>query len=182
MARVNLESSPEELRSALVRALLRNGTLHPGRVEEAFRRVPRHVFLPDVDIDLAYRDNSIPTKLLGGEIVSSSSQPAIMAIMLEQLALEPGQRVLEVGAGTGYNAALLAELAGESGQVTAIDLDLDTVLRARAALQQTGYGRVRVEQADGVAGYPELAPYDRIIATVGLGDIPLAFSSQLAVG
>ena len=177
------ETSPTQLREALVRALLRNSSLHPGPIEQAFRRVPRHLFLPDVDLDLAYRDTSIPTKLQGGEVVSSSSQPAIMAIMLEQLALERGQRVLEVGAGTGYNAALLAEIVGESGQVTTIDLDPDTVERARAALLRAGYQRVRVEQADGSAGFlnSEQPPYERIIATVGLGDIPLAFWSQLAI-
>jgi protein-L-isoaspartate(D-aspartate) O-methyltransferase len=182
--RVTVESSPAQLRDALVRAMLRNGSLHPGPIEQAFRRVPRHLFLPDVDLDLAYRDTSIPTKLQGGEIVSSSSQPAIMAIMLEQLGLASGQRVLEIGAGTGYNAALIAELVGEGGQVTTIDLDADVVERARAALVRAGYDRVRVEQADGssaVQGSEQL-PFDRIIATVGLGDIPLAFWSQLAIG
>jgi protein-L-isoaspartate(D-aspartate) O-methyltransferase len=172
----------ELLREALVRAMLRDGSLHPGRVERAFRRVPRHVFLPDVDLEQAYRDASIPTKLHAGEIVSSSSQPAIMAIMLEQLSLRPGLHVLEVGAGTGYNAALLAEIVGQHGQVTAVDLDLDTVARARAALAATGYSNVRIEQADGMAGFPACAPYDRVIATVGLGDIPVAFWAQLKTG
>jgi protein-L-isoaspartate(D-aspartate) O-methyltransferase len=171
-----------EWREALVRALLRNGVLHPGPVERAFRRVPRHVFVPDVDLDFVYRDSNIPTKLQGGEIVSSSSQPAIMAIMLEQLALKPGQNVLEVGAGTGYNAALLSEIVGARGHVTTIDLDADTVANARGALSRAGYSSVRVERADGQAGFPETAPYDRIIATVGLGDIPLALWSQLKVG
>jgi len=175
-------SEAERLREALVRAMLRDGTLHDGRLERAFRRVPRHAFLPEVDLDVVYRDTSIPTKLQGGEIVSSSSQPAIMAIMLEQLALKIGQRVLEVGAGTGYNAALLAEIVGPRGQVTTIDLDADTVQRARAGLCRAGYSQVRVEQFDGSAGFAEQAPYDRIIASVGLGDIPLALWSQLKVG
>jgi protein-L-isoaspartate(D-aspartate) O-methyltransferase len=177
-----MDGDAEQLREALVRAMLRDGSLHPGRVERAFRRVPRHVFLPDVDLELVYRDASIPTKLQAGEVVSSSSQPAIMAIMLEQLSLRPGQHVLEVGAGTGYNAALLAEIVGPHGQVTALDLDADTVARARAALNATGYSNVRIEQADGMAGFPECAPYDRVIATVGLGDIPVAFWAQLKTG
>ncbi|MBV8715821.1 MAG: methyltransferase domain-containing protein [Chloroflexi bacterium] len=173
------ELTARRLREALVRAMLRDGSLRRGRVERAFLRVPRHVFVPEVDLDIAYRDNRIPTKLQAGEIVSSSSQPAIMAIMLEQLDVRQGHRVLEVGAGTGYNAALLAELVGPRGEVTSIDLDADTVERARTALAQAGYGRVRVEQADGEAGFGESTGYDRIIATVGLGDLPFALWSQL---
>jgi protein-L-isoaspartate(D-aspartate) O-methyltransferase len=176
------KTEAEQLQMALVRALLRDGTLHSGPVELAFRRVPRHLFLPDVPLDVVYRDTHVPTKLQGGEIISSSSQPAIMAIMLEQLALEPGQNVLEVGAGTGYNAALLAEIVGPEGRVTSIDLDADTVVAARGALEQAGYASVRVEQADGAGGFAETANFDRIIATVGLGDIPLALWSQLKQG
>ncbi|MBV9326815.1 MAG: methyltransferase domain-containing protein [Chloroflexi bacterium] len=170
------------LRLALVRKLRRDGILKPGRVERAFTRVPRHVFVPNIDLDVVYRDTNIPTRLDDGEIVSSSSQPAIMAIMLSQLAARAGDHVLEVGAGTGYNAALLAEIVGEHGQVTTIDLDAETVRSARAALNDAGYGRVRAEQMDGVAGFPECAPYDRIMATVGLGDIPQAWCEQLKPG
>jgi protein-L-isoaspartate(D-aspartate) O-methyltransferase len=97
----SLETTAAALRHTLVRRLRRDGSLHAGRIERAFRRVPRHVFLPDVDLDTIYRDTSVPTKLEAGEIVSSSSQPAIMAIMLEQLAVRTGHRVLEVGAGAG---------------------------------------------------------------------------------
>lgn len=165
-----------------MRALLRDGTLHPGRVERALARVPRHRFLPDVDLDYAYRDIPIPTKVQAGEVVSSSSQPGIMAIMLEQLALHPGQNVLEIGAGTGYNAALVAEIVGARGTVTTIDLDTDIVEGARSALCAAGYADVHIEQADGNAGFAEQAPYDRVIATVGLGDIPLAIWSQLKEG
>jgi protein-L-isoaspartate(D-aspartate) O-methyltransferase len=178
----NKEAEAERLREALVRALLRDGALHPGRVEAAFRRVPRHAFLPEVDPDIVYRDTNIPTKLQAGEVVSASSQPAIMAIMLEQLAAAPGHTVLEVGAGTGYNAALLAEIVGSRGQVVSIDIDADIVEKARAGLCRAGYPGVRVEQADGEGGFAEAAPYDRIMATVGMGDIPLALWSQLKVG
>jgi protein-L-isoaspartate(D-aspartate) O-methyltransferase len=129
-----------------------------------------------------YRDTNIPTKLQGGEIVSASSQPAIMAIMLEQLAAAPGHTVLEVGAGAGYNAALLAEIVGRRGHVVSIDIDADIAERARGGLCRAGYGHVRVEQADGEGGFADAAPYDRIMATVGMGDIPLALWSQLEVG
>jgi protein-L-isoaspartate(D-aspartate) O-methyltransferase len=81
-----------------------------------------------------YTDQAIPTKHADGRPISSSSQPAIMAIMLEQLALQPGQRVLEIGAGTGYNAALIAEIVGKDGRVVAIDIDQDLALAARQHL------------------------------------------------
>ena len=101
-----------DLRDALVRTLRESGALTDARVEAAFRSVPRHLFLPGVEIERVYRDEAIPTKLADGIPISSSSQPAIMAIMLEQLDVQPGHNVLEIGAGTGYNAALLAYLAG----------------------------------------------------------------------
>lgn len=171
-----------ELRLALVRKLRRDGTLPTGRIERAFRRVPRHVFVPEVDLDTVYRDTNVPTRLEGGEVVSSSSQPAIMAIMLSQLSARPDDNVLEVGAGTGYNAALLADIVGDRGQVTAIDLDQENVDRSRSALRAAGYNQVRVERADGIGGFAECAPYDRIIATVGLGDVPRAWPAQLKPG
>ena len=171
-----------QMREALARKLVRDGSARHPNVELAFRRVARHLFLPEVDPDLAYRDTPIPTKLEAGEVVSSSSQPSIMAVMLEQLRTRSGHHVLEIGAGTGYNAALLSELVGQHGRVTTIDLDIDTVQRARAALAATGYTGVHVAQGDGLAGYPSHAPYDRIIATVGLGDIPTAWREQLKPG
>lgn len=124
MASSGIPGEAYERQQALVDKLIRDGNLTDPRVEAAFRAVPRHLFLPDLTLEEAYRDDAIPTKRLpDGEVVSSSSQPAIMAIMLEQLALEPGQRVLEIGAGTGYNAALIAFILGETGQVIAIDID-----------------------------------------------------------
>src|SRR5262245_11528671 len=115
-----------------------------------------------------------------GEVVSSSSQPAIMAIMLEQLDVWPGQRVLEIGAGTGYNAALLAHLVGDTGRVTAVDIDDDIVADALAHLAAAGVTGVRVVCGDGWAGVAEDAPYDRIIVTVGAHDISPVWRTQLA--
>src|SRR5436309_7298957 len=153
----------EALHRALVDGLISRRCITDPRVEAAFRAVPRHLFLPSLAPDEAYRNVAIPTKLVNGEAVSSSSQPEIMATMLEQLGLEPGHRVLEIGAGTGYNAALLAHLAGGSGKVTTLDLDDDIVAAAREHLAACGFGGVRVVQADGGNGWPPGAPYDRII-------------------
>lgn len=168
-----------QLHLALTDQLKRRGLFATPQIEAAFRAVPRHLFLPDVPLEEVYRDQAIATKSLDERVVSSSSQPAIMAIMLEQLALCEGMRVLEIGAGTGYNAALMAHIVGESGQVVTIDIDEDIVERAREHLVVAGFDRVQVICADGAQGYPEAAPFDRIILTVNAGDIAPAWREQL---
>src|SRR5215831_2223712 len=126
---------PIALNHALIDQMKQDGNLHDARVEAAFRANPRHFYLPEIGIDKAYQNEAIPTKHQDGQAISSSSQPAMMAIMLEQLRLEPGQHVLEIGAGTGYNAALIAHIVGEYGSVITIDIDEDTVANARAHLE-----------------------------------------------
>jgi protein-L-isoaspartate(D-aspartate) O-methyltransferase len=172
-----------ELRERLVTGLRASGALHDERVAAALTAVPRHEFLPGVELDRAYADDAVVTKLdADGRPVSSSSQPAIMALMLEQLGVQPGHRVLEIGAGTGFNAALLAHLAGGSGEVTTVDLDAEVAAAAREHLEHSGFGRVSVACADGGRGWPPDAPYDRIIATVGAWDIAPAWVDQLGPG
>ncbi len=152
------------------------------RVGAAFARVPRHVFVPDLPAEDVYTDRSIAIKLQDGIPISSSSQPAIMAEMIEMLALRGGERVLEIGAGTGYNAAVLAELVGPSGSVVTIDVDDELVAAARGHLDDAGYPHVRTVCADGVHGDPGAAPFDRVIATVGVDAIPPAWLAQLRDG
>ncbi len=170
------------LQQELISALKAAGVMHDQPVEAAFRSVPRHLFLPGVALEEVYRDQAIVTKRVDGFRVSSSSQPAIMAVMLEQLGVQPGQRVLEIGAGTGYNAALLAHLVGESGLVVTIDIDDDIVQAARCNLLVAGFERVQVIGGDGALGYAAGAPYDRIIVTVGAWDIAPAWWDQLRPG
>ena len=112
-----------QLHQALVDQLTKNGSITTSAVEAAFRAVSRHLFLPHVPPEHVYQDQAIPTKYDEGRAISSSSQPTIMAIMLEQLALAPGHRVLEIGAGTGYNAALMAHIVGDTGQVVTMDVN-----------------------------------------------------------
>ncbi len=175
---------PLHLQQGLVHVLTQGGYIRSRRVEDAFRALPRHLFVPGVPLEQVYADEVIPTKFEGNRSISSSSQPAIMAVMLEQLDPRPGQRVLEIGAGTGYNAALLAHIVGPDGYVTTVDIDDDIVESARAHLAAAGFGpnRVRVVRADGVLGYPEGAPYDRIILTVNAEDIAPAWREQLRPG
>ena len=173
----------DELRARLVDGLLQSGVIRSGAVAEAFRTVPRHLFVPQVAVGEAYADEAIPTRWSpDGLPISSSSQPSIMAVMLEQLGLEPGQRVLEIGAGTGYNAALISRLVGPTGTVVTVDIDPDVVVEARAHLAVAGMPGVTVVCADGAAGWPGGAPYDRIVLTVGAWDLAPAWLEQLGAG
>ncbi|HZR50630.1 MAG TPA: methyltransferase domain-containing protein [Streptosporangiaceae bacterium] len=149
-------------------------------VQAALATVPRHLFLPGVPPADAYQDEAIVTRRdAAGMPVSSSSQPAIMAIMLAQLGLSPGHRVLEIGAGTGYNAALISEIAGPSGRVVSVDIDPEVAEEARDHLAAAGYPDVIVFAADGAGGAASHAPFDRLIATVGVADLSPAWLSQV---
>jgi protein-L-isoaspartate(D-aspartate) O-methyltransferase len=175
-------ATAEQLRAALVSKLADQGLVPTGRVEAAFRTVPRHLFLPGVALEKAYADSPVVTKRdSSGEIISTASQPAMMATMLEQLQAGPGHRVLEIGAGTGYNAGLIGVLVGDGdgGQVTTIDVDEDIVAGARDGLTAAGIGNAAAVLGDGALGWAEGAPYDRVIATVGVWDVPPAWLEQL---
>ncbi|MFC0861653.1 methyltransferase, FxLD system [Sphaerimonospora cavernae] len=173
----------EQLRDALIEQIRDLGKLRSAQVEAAFRAIPRHLFLPDVDLPTAYARRPVIIKRGDdGTALSSASSPDLVAAMLEQLDLRPGHRVMEIGAATGINAALLAELVGRSGQVVTIEIDGDLADGARAALAAAGYHQVEVVCADGASGYPARAPYDRVIATAGAGDLSTAWWQQLAAG
>jgi protein-L-isoaspartate(D-aspartate) O-methyltransferase len=172
----------QALHRALVDQVKSSGVLHIPAVEAAFRSVPRHNFLPDVPLEDVYSDRAIATKFQDGRSISASSMPTVMAIMLEQLGLAPGHRVLEIGAGTGYNAALMAQIVGETGDVITIDLDADIVEAARRHLVAAGFPQVQVLCQDGWLGYAPAAPYDRIILTVASWDIAPAWRKQLRPG
>lgn len=170
------------LHNSAIDRLKSEGNIVSSAVEEAFCAVPRHLFLPDTPLETVYRDEAIVVKIEDGKVVSSSSQPAVMAIMLEQLGLQPGHRVLEIGTGTGYNAALIAHIIRDSGRLVTIDIDEDLVGIARKHLAAAGFGQVQVICADGALGFAEGAPYDRIILTVGASDVAPAWREQLSPG
>jgi protein-L-isoaspartate(D-aspartate) O-methyltransferase len=169
------------MHEALVAGMQREGLLGDSAIAAAFRATPRHHFLPGHPLDEIYADKAVAVKREGDEWISSSSQPAMMAIMLAQLGLAPGQRVLEIGAGTGYNAALMAHIVGPSGRVVSIDLDQDLVDAARAHLAAAGLSGVELRRGDGALGAPDAAPFDRIIVTAGAWDLLPAWREQLAV-
>jgi protein-L-isoaspartate(D-aspartate) O-methyltransferase len=180
------KSDGAELRRALVRELERAGVLSRGAVRDAFLAVPRERFLRDFaareGLAAVYRDEAILTRRdPRGAPASSSSQPAIMAMMLERLALERGARVLEIGTGTGYNAALLATIVGPGGRVVSVELDPETVAKAQHALQEGGYA-VEVVAGDGREGFAPEAPYDRVIVTASAETVPRSWYDQLVDG
>ncbi|KES02974.1 hypothetical protein BU52_33015 [Streptomyces toyocaensis] len=172
----------DQLRNRLVDEILSERSV-PADVERAMRTVPREAFLPGIKLENAYTDQAVTIKDNPGKPLplSCASVPSVVAMMLEQLGAQPGDNVLEIGAGTGYNAALLAELVGR-GRVTTVDIDPDVALHARTTLNATGYDRVTVIERDGLLSAPENAPYDKIIATVGVWDIPITWWNQLVDG
>ncbi|ATW48990.1 methyltransferase, FxLD system [Streptomyces peucetius] len=173
----------ERLRNALVDQLRADGHARTPAVETALRTVPRHVFVPEASLEDAYANAPVHIKYdTDGTSISCASQPGVVALMLDQLDAQPGERILELGAGTGYNAGLLAHLVGESGHVTTLDVDDDLVEGARAHVAAAGITNVEAVTLDGALGYTEAAPYDRIIATVGAHGVPHAWLQQLAPG
>lgn len=191
-------------RAALVREIDRSGAWDTDPVwREAFEEVPRHLFVPyyylgavggfervwgeDPDprtrerwLRGAYEDAPLATRVRDGELLSSSSQPSLMAKMLAELELRDGDAVLEIGAGTGYNAALLAHRLGDA-LVTTVDLDPEITESARRHLAVAGY-HPTVVTGDGARGVPERAPFDRIIATCTLTSVPRAWLPQCNPG
>lgn len=155
-------------------------------VAAAFCEVPRELFVAGVlaeqGLEAVYRDEPhVIKRNLEGRPLSSSSQPGIMAQMLDRLDLRPGHRVLEIGAGSGYNAALLSRLVGPSGRITSVDIDPQIAGDARRALEAGGFA-ARVVVGDGRRGWPTDAPFDRVIVTASVGEVPLAWLEQLVDG
>jgi protein-L-isoaspartate(D-aspartate) O-methyltransferase len=177
------EAEAARFRNALVDKIRESGYARTPAVETALRTVPRHLFVPDATLEDAYANVPVNIKYdTDGTSISCASQPGVVALMLDQLEAQPGDRILELGAGTGYNAALLAYLVGGTGHVTTIDVDDDLVEGARAHLAAAGFTNVAGLTRDGAVGHAEGAPYDRIIATVGAHGVPHAWLDQLAPG
>jgi protein-L-isoaspartate(D-aspartate) O-methyltransferase len=163
----------ERRRAALVEELRGEG-IRDARVLDAIGRVPRHELVPAAQREAAYEDHPLP--IGDGQTIS---QPWVVAKMTEAAAVEPGDTVLEVGTGSGYQAAVLALLVK---QVYTIEIVEPLGLRAKADLARLGVRNVEVRIGDGYAGWPEHAPFDAILITAAPPEIPKPLLDQLAVG
>ena len=161
-------------RERMIDGQLRRRGIHDPRVLDAMRRVPRHKFVPEREIDLAYGDH--PVDIGCGQTIS---QPYIVAFMSEALVLPPQARVLEIGTGSGYQTAILAELAGE---VYTIEVVPQHAEQAAARLHDLGYTNVIPRVGDGYDGWPEAAPFDGILVAAAAAEVPPPLIAQLKVG
>ncbi len=160
-------------RARLVADLLRAGDIRTAEVREAFLRVPREAFIRPEYREDAYADAPLP--IGEGQTISA---PSMIAIMLEEAGLRRGERVLEVGTGSGYHAALLACLVGAENVLT-IERVPSLAEWGRSNLGRAGYGQVTVVTGDGSLGYAPRAPYDCILGTAGAPRLPQAWADQL---
>jgi protein-L-isoaspartate(D-aspartate) O-methyltransferase len=163
-----------QARRHMVREQIRGRGVRDARVLAAMEKVPRHELVPADARDHAYEDRPLPIGL--GQTIS---QPYVVAAMTEAAALEGSERVLEVGTGSGYQAAVLAELCSE---VFTIELEAELAERARADLLRLGYRNVYVRHGNGYLGWPEQAPFDAIVVTAAPEEIPPALIDQLVLG
>ena len=190
-----------QLNERMVDGLKRQGRIRSEQVDAAFRRVERHRFIEAVyefessgavqarpfdrddpteeQLDAIYQNRALVTRVSNNRPTSSSSEPGVVAEMLDLIDARAGLKILEIGAGTGYNAALLAELVNDPALVLSIEIQEDVIAQAARLLGNAGYGEVTLRVGDGAKGAPDKAPFDRIVATVGCPDISPAWGAQL---
>ena len=161
-------------RRRMVEEQIRARGIQDSAVLRAMEKVPRHLFVPEQIRHLAYADGPLP---IGME--QTISQPAIVAYMTEAARISKKEKVLEIGTGSGYQAAILGEVAGE---VYTIEIIPELAERARGVLEELGYKNVFVKAGNGYLGWPEHAPFDAIVVTAAPDEIPQALIDQLAVG
>ncbi len=167
----------EEKRKEMVESLKRRGYLKKKEVIEAFSKVPREKFVSQNTVDDAYADHPLP--IGRGQTISA---PSMIVIMLEALEVRRGDKILEIGTGSGYNSALLSELVGPEGRVYTIERLEKLANKGRENLEKSGYEEVEVVVRDGTKGYPEEAPWDRILITACSPKVPEPLVEQLKVG
>ncbi|HZW81893.1 MAG TPA: hypothetical protein VFF14_00545, partial [Candidatus Deferrimicrobium sp.] len=167
------------LRTALIDYLEASGYIEHPKVKNALLEIPRHRFVEGDPVEV-YSDQALVLKSKGNKVISTISQPAIVAHMLGELEVNTGDKILEIGTGLGYNAALLSSLTGEEGMVVTVEFDQE--LASRAAINLVNYTNVQSIPGDGRVGFRNLAPYTKIISTVTAKDVYPEWQKQLSTG
>lgn len=164
----------KDKRETLVASLKREGRIRTAEVEKAFLEVPRENFVPEMIKNYAYVDT--PLEIGNGQTISA---PHMVAIMCEALDIKKGQSILEIGAGSGYHAAIVSKIVGENGHVYTVERFPSLAERAKKNLENAGIKNVTVETGDGSEGLPQHAPYERIYVTCAAPEIPKPLVEQL---
>lgn len=160
----------------LINYLKNSRFLNDKKVEDAFRNIPRHEFVPSSELDYAYYNEPLPIKKN-----QTISQPAVVSRMTEWLDVRQGQKVLEIGTGSGWQTAILSYMVGQ-GTVYSVEIKPELVKFARENLEKLGINNVNMILSDGSIGYSKASPYDRIMITAACTEIPLPLLDQLADG
>lgn len=161
----------------LIKHLIEQKALKTPRIIEAFRKIPRHLFVPEEHLSYAYEDYPLPT--IGGQTIS---QPYTVAIMTEALEPKLGEKILEIGSGSGWQAAILGYCVDKKGKIITLEIDPDLVEFAKKNIKKVKLKNVEIICDDGKLGYPKEAPYDKCIITAACDGIPKLVIEQTKIG
>ncbi|MGC8648998.1 MAG: protein-L-isoaspartate(D-aspartate) O-methyltransferase, partial [Candidatus Micrarchaeia archaeon] len=160
----------------LVKFLIQNKFLKTKRLITAFKKIPRHIFVPQQFIDYAYDDLALPiTKN------STISQPSTVATMLELIQPKKNEKILEIGTGSGWQASLLAYIVGRYGKIITLDINKKVIEFATNNIKKTNLKNIKIIYRDGSYGYKDAAPYNKIIYTAAVSNIPNSVIQQLKI-
>jgi len=166
----------EEQKELLIKHLIEVGALKTPKIIEAFKKIPRHFFVRKDYLKYAYEDIPLPT--FNGQTIS---QPYTIAIMTESLNPKSGEKILEIGSGSGYQAALLGFCVGKKGKVITIELEKELVEFSKKNIKKVKLKNVKIIHGDGKKGYPKEAPYDKCMITAACDEVPKAVIDQVKI-
>lgn len=167
----------QEQNEALIESLIALGILKTPRIIEAFKKIPRHLFIPKKYLSHAYSDIALPS--IGNQTIS---QPYTVAVMLEALSPDNGDNVLDIGSGTGWTTCLLAEIIGKKGRLTGIEIDEKLVNFSKENIAKTKLKNIEIFLGDGKKGYSSNAPYDCILINAACDSVPNLVTDQVKIG
>ncbi len=168
---------PEENKESLIGSLIKDGYLRSPAIIEAFTKIDRKDFVGEANKEFAYLNQAL--SIGSGQTIS---QPLTVAFMLERLEPKTGEKILDIGAGSGWQTGLLANVVGESGKIIAIERIAELKATAEQHLAKYGFQNINLVLGDGAKGFAEEAPYDKIIAAATTKEVPLAWQEQLKIG